>query len=838
MRGRRRGRRRVDRRPRRIAPGRPRPDRRRGALDRDRGRRPLPRRRRGRAAGRRPGRVPRPGDGGARRAARPVRPDPRPVPDARPGPALGPADRRRRGRAGAAARGRDDPARRVPAGRRRAGVARPGRAADPPPAVARPAAARGRARRSGGARAVPAGLARRRAGRRRRRPSCDRPPRSSASPRSSTSSPACRSRRPSWSGTCCRPGSPATSRGCSTSSGRWARSPGWGGGASAATTAGSRSTGPVARRVRPTGPVDGADRPAGPRHEAIREHLARRGASFYREIFAAAGGGSDRDVLDALWDLVWAGEVTNDTFAPLRALRWKRTGARRAPATGPADVARPPEAAGRWSLVEEAIATPTERLHATALALLDRHGVVTREAVASEGVDGGFSAVYPILRMLEEAGRIRRGYFVDGLGRGPVRAAPGRSSGLRAVREPAGSPRERETLPAGRRRPGEPVRRRVPWPRRGEDDRRPLQRAAGAYVVLVDGAPRCTSSAAAGRSRRCRRPTTRGRRGRAAGAPARSSPTAGSASWSITKVDGGPVGESPFRERLVGGRLRGRVPRPGPPRRPLSRADARGRHALPDRGRPAAAPGRPRRDGRPGDPARDRRSSGSSGDGRRRRVARQEPPDPLRQRPRAADPHADERLVAPLPARRALAPAAGAGPRRPRGSGRGRGLLRRAGRRAVRAASRGASIRASRRSVRTCSTRRSARREAAEALRRLRDPAPGRHVDLGGAARPAGARRDRQHLAQRDAVRRARRPVGAGREPRRRDARTPRSRPPAGCSPTARGSPRAGRAIRVYGRAGRPCPRCGTIIRSAPLPTEVPRTTYWCPKLPGDGGPP
>ena len=89
-----------------------------------------------------------------------------------------------------------------------------------------------------------------------------------------------------------------------------------------------------------------------PRHIALREHLARRGASFYRELFAAARGNSDREVLDALWDLVWAGEVTNDTFAPLRALRWKRTGsgARRNGGRRPTALG-PPEAAGRWSLV-------------------------------------------------------------------------------------------------------------------------------------------------------------------------------------------------------------------------------------------------------------------------------------------------------------------------------------------------------------------------------------------------------------------------------------------------------------------------------------------------------
>ena len=137
--------------------------------------------------------------------------------------------------------------------------------------------------------------------------------------------------------------------------------------------------------LRPTGPADGMERPETERHDRIREHLARRGASFYREIHVASGGGPDRVMLDALWDLVWAGEVTNDTFAPLRALRWKRptggNGTRRTPLaiqlTRPPRPGRltslgPPEAAGRWSLVEPATdLTATERLHAQALALLE-----------------------------------------------------------------------------------------------------------------------------------------------------------------------------------------------------------------------------------------------------------------------------------------------------------------------------------------------------------------------------------------------------------------------------------------------------------------------------------
>jgi ATP-dependent helicase Lhr and Lhr-like helicase len=241
--------------------------------------------------------------------------------------------------------------------------------------------------------------------------------------------------------------------------------------------------------VRPTGPVEGVEPPCGPRHEALREHLTRRGASFYRELHAASGGGPDRAVLDALWDLVWAGEVTNDTFSPLRALRWKRTGSggARRPRPGRLTALGPPEAAGRWSLVEPAATiSATERLHAQALAMLERHGVLTREAVAAEGLEGGFSAVYPVLRALEEAGRIRRGYFVDGLGAAQF-ALAGALDRLRASREPSGDGRGRVVHLLAAADPAQPYGAALAWPRRGDADRRPLQRAAGAYVVMVDG---------------------------------------------------------------------------------------------------------------------------------------------------------------------------------------------------------------------------------------------------------------------------------------------------------------------------------------------------------------
>ena len=268
--------------------------------------------------------------------------------------------------------------------------------------------------------------------------------------------------------------------------------------------------GDVLRAALVAGQAAAGERPDGERHAAIRAWLARRGASFYRELFGAAGGGSDREVLDALWDLAWAGEVTNDTFAPLRALRWKRPGGDRRPRPGRLATLGPPEAAGRWSLVDggeaplagaggargqrgepgAGAAAPrmpgtTERLHALALVLLDRHGVLTREAVMGEGVEGGFAGVYPVLRALEEAGRIRRGYFVDGLGAAQF-ALAGAIDRLRAVREPDADRPRVDLLAAAD--PAQPYGAALPWPRRGDDDRRPFQRAAGAHVVLVDGA--------------------------------------------------------------------------------------------------------------------------------------------------------------------------------------------------------------------------------------------------------------------------------------------------------------------------------------------------------------
>ena len=236
---------------------------------------------------------------------------------------------------------------------------------------------------------------------------------------------------------------------------------------------------------------EGMERPTAEVHDRLREHLTRRGASFFRELRGAVGEAtlSDDEALDALWDLVWSGEVTNDTFGPLRALSLPRSRSRGTRVVRPGRHLSmgPPRAAGRWSLVADLVGegrSPTERGHATARALLERHGVVTREAVLAEGVTGGFSAVYPILKAMEEAGRVRRGYFVAGLGAAQF-AIPGAVDRLRAERE---VPEARRVVLLAAADPAQPYGAALPWPRRGEDDRASLQRVAGAFVVLVDGA--------------------------------------------------------------------------------------------------------------------------------------------------------------------------------------------------------------------------------------------------------------------------------------------------------------------------------------------------------------
>jgi ATP-dependent Lhr-like helicase len=240
-------------------------------------------------------------------------------------------------------------------------------------------------------------------------------------------------------------------------------------------------------RLRLVAPPPPEERPSGPLHVALREHLAARGASFWPELHQAAGVADERAVLAALWDLVWAGEVTNDTLAPLRAFLHRRprpSRPGRAPRPGALRRTGPPAAAGRWSLVApllEPAPPPTEAAHARAMQLLDRHGVLTREAVLAEGAPGGYAGVYGVLRALEESGKARRGYFVDGLGAAQF-AVPGAVDRLRELRE---AEREPAMLALAASDPAQPYGAALPWP---ASQGRPA-RTAGAYVVLAGGVP-------------------------------------------------------------------------------------------------------------------------------------------------------------------------------------------------------------------------------------------------------------------------------------------------------------------------------------------------------------
>lgn len=244
--------------------------------------------------------------------------------------------------------------------------------------------------------------------------------------------------------------------------------------------------------------IEKPESPTGDIHDALRTSLATRGAVFFSQLRAAVPSATDTEVLNALWDLVWAGEVTNDTVAPLRALlaggrassRSTSSAARpRRPRPGRLTRIGPPTGAGRWSLVAPLLQpapTATESAHAYALQMLERHGVVTREAVLAEGAVGGFAGVYTVLKTMEERGQVRRGYFVDGLGAAQF-ALAGAVDRLRDSREAVDVTLHPEEVPPpivlAATDPAQPFGATLPWP---TTMGRPT-RSAGAVVVVVDG---------------------------------------------------------------------------------------------------------------------------------------------------------------------------------------------------------------------------------------------------------------------------------------------------------------------------------------------------------------
>ena len=284
-------------------------------------------------------------------------------------------------------------------------------------------------------------------------------------------------------------------------------------------------------------PVPGDAEPEGELQAAILATLRARGASFLTGLQVASGNPALADLQIALWDLVWAGLITNDTFAPLRNLGRARKVGRRRPVSG---------AGGRWSLVEElgGAVTSTERAHALAVSLLERHGVVCRETAHAEKLVGGFAAMYPVLRAMEDSGKVRRGYFVEGLG-GAQFALPGAVDRLRAARRLDDLPDVRLLAATD---PANPWGSILPWPLR-EDAVAP-RRVPGATVVLADGHPvlfveksgRSLVSLQASEDERLLPAALAALRGVAAGRKGRR--------LRIERIDGDPAGESALESSL------------------------------------------------------------------------------------------------------------------------------------------------------------------------------------------------------------------------------------------------------------------------------------------------
>jgi ATP-dependent Lhr-like helicase len=228
------------------------------------------------------------------------------------------------------------------------------------------------------------------------------------------------------------------------------------------------------------------------REDAILEYLRERGASFFQELHDGTGGGYPGDSLEAIWRLVWRGLLINDGMQALRAytvreakasrkVHHHQTGFRSRRTT-------PPTAQGRWSLNRVALEenrSATEWSHATALQLLARYGVVFRETAHAENLPGGFSAIYDVMKALEESGRVRRGYFAADLGATQF-AMPAAVDLLRSLRGKRDGEKSEMILLAATD-PANPFGALLKWPT-GGDEGSSLTRSVGARVALCDGA--------------------------------------------------------------------------------------------------------------------------------------------------------------------------------------------------------------------------------------------------------------------------------------------------------------------------------------------------------------
>ena len=228
------------------------------------------------------------------------------------------------------------------------------------------------------------------------------------------------------------------------------------------------------------------------RERRILVYLRAHGASFFQPLHDGTGGGYPGETLEAIWNLVWRGEITNDGLNALRAYCERPAAAKKASRRDHQQGAgfrsrrtTPPTAQGRWSLVAESAGKDTDWSHAVALQLLARYGVVFRETAHAEGLVGGFSAVYDVLKAMEESGKVRRGYFAADLGAVQF-AMPAAVDLLRTLRVKRDGDKS-EMLLLAATDPANPYGALMRWPS-GGDAGSSLTRSVGARVVLCDGA--------------------------------------------------------------------------------------------------------------------------------------------------------------------------------------------------------------------------------------------------------------------------------------------------------------------------------------------------------------
>jgi ATP-dependent helicase Lhr and Lhr-like helicase len=239
--------------------------------------------------------------------------------------------------------------------------------------------------------------------------------------------------------------------------------------------------------------------PLSERAQAIIEALKKNGAQFFPALHQAAGGGFPNDTMDAIWELVWAGMVTNDTFHPVRAFL-RPADDRRARAIGADGSPGSPEflrrfrsrtqggapSHGRWSLISERLSanvTATEWSANIAQQLLVRYGIVMRETAAAENIPNGYTTLYPALKTMEESGWIRRGMFIAGMGA----AQFAMTSAVDMLRSLRGTPESAEVVHLAAADPANVYGAFLPWPREADEQAHGMARVSGASVIVING---------------------------------------------------------------------------------------------------------------------------------------------------------------------------------------------------------------------------------------------------------------------------------------------------------------------------------------------------------------